>query len=498
MSDHGTENNGFLRDFIRRCYSRGRAYSAGIRQWGRSHPRLWRSFWLLILLGGIALFVWAILPGSNENVRRGRFHGAPQPVGVAKAVSGDIRVTLNALGTVTPLATVTVRPQVTGVLTRIDFKEGQLVKAGDLLAQIDPRSFQAALDQAKGQLARDAASLANARVDLKRQQALYAVQATSQQALATQAALVRSDEGTVTADQAAVETAAINLGYTRIVAPVGGRVGLRQVDIGNMLTAGQTNGVAVITQEQPMSVLFSVPEDNIDAIMARVSAGAKLRVEAYDRSQTDKIATGTLATVDNTVDVTTGTVKMRALFSNSHHELFPNQFVNVHLLVNTLHNQIVVPASAIQHGSEGDFVFVVNPDKTADQRIVTVGPQDGTNIDILKGIRPGDTVVVDGGDRLRDGAQVTIPDLKAQTIAPPSQVGADPQAEQRAAQRVRAQAAMRKACAGDIKKFCGGQAQGRALFICLREHKSDLSSVCKAAQDKMRSRRPGGGFGGRP
>lgn len=492
-------NDGLLRVAARRSNGWAHAGVLRARQWGRVHPRLWRLFWIAILLGLLVLFVWAILPGSNENMRHGRFRGTPQPVGVAKAVRGDIHITLNALGTVTPLATVTVRPQVTGVLTKIDFKEGQLVKAGDLLAQIDPRSFQAALDQAKGQLARDTANLVNARVDLKRQQALYAVQATSQQALATQAALVRSDEGIVTADKAAVETAAINLGYTRIVAPVSGRVGLRQVDIGNMLTAGQTDGIVVITQEQPISVLFSVPEDNIDAIMAQMSAGARLPVEAYDRSQTAKIATGTLATVDNTVDVTTGTVKMRAMFNNAKHELFPNQFVNVHLLIKTLHNQIVVPASAIQHGSEGDFVFVVNPDKTANQRIVSVGPQDGANVDILKGIQPGDTVVVDGGDRLRDGAQVTIPDLKGQVIAPPSHAGADPQAELRAAQRAKAQTAMRKACNDDIKKFCGGQAAGRALFTCLRQHQSDLSDACKLAQSKLRSRRRhGGGIGGAP
>ena len=500
MSSQSTDNDSSLRGAVRHYYGQAGIYVEDARRWGRDHPRLWRIFWLIVFLAVVALGVWAIWPNKNAS-QPNRFGGA-QPVGVAKAASGDINISLNALGTVTPLATVTVRPQVTGTLMKIDFREGQLVKAGDVLAEIDPRTFQAALDQAKGQFARDNANLINARVDLKRQQALYAVQATSQQALATQAALVRSDEGTVKSDQANVEAAAINLGYTRIVAPVSGRVGLRQMDIGNVVTSDQSTGVVVITQETPMSVLFSVPEDNIGDIMARTATGAKLPVDAYDRGQTVKIASGTLATVDNTIDVTTGTVKLRAMFDNDDDELFPNQFVNIHLLVNTLHGQTVIPASAIQHGSNSAFVFVVNPDETVSQRTVTVGPQDGENVDILSGIKPGDTVVVDGADRLRDGAEITIPNVKATSIAAPSaaQPGSDPQTALRDAQRAKRAAAMQKACGDDIKKFCGGEKPGRALFACMRQHSDDLSDTCKAGMAKMRGGRGGrgGGFGGAP
>ena len=277
------------------------------------------------------------------------------PVGVATVARGDIAVTLNALGTVTPLATVTVRPQVSGQVLRFAFQEGQMVKAGDLLVEIDPRTFRAAYNQAVGVLERDKASLENEKIDLKRDEALYAQKAVSQQVLATQQALVRSTAATVKSDAAAVEAARINLDYTRITSPVAGRVGIRQVDVGNLVQAGQTNGVVVVTELEPISVIFSLPEDNIDTVMNRVHAGATLSVEAYDRGQTVKLATGKLATVDNQIDTTTGTVKMRAMFDNADSALFPNQFVNVRLLVNTLHNQTWVPASAIERGAQGAF-----------------------------------------------------------------------------------------------------------------------------------------------
>jgi multidrug efflux system membrane fusion protein len=418
---------------IKPYVERARGVGGDVRRWSSKHlPGGERTMWVVLGLVVLVLFVWAILPGQNTDNQRGFGAGGPQPVGVTKAVKGNIDVTLDALGTVTPLATVTVRPQVSGQLRRIAFQEGQLVKAGDLLAEIDPRSFQAALDQARGQLARDGALLANARVDLKRQQALYAANATSQQVLATQTALVKQYEGVVLSDRANVESAAINLGYTRVVAPVTGLAGLRQVDVGNFVAAGQATGVVVVTQLEPMSVLFTIPEDNIGDVVSRMKSGDTLSVIAYNRSQTAEIATGTLSAVDSQVDTTTGTVKLRALFDNADGALFPNQFVNIHLLVDTLRGQTVVPASAIQRGSSGAYVFVVKPDHMVAMRAVTLGPQQDDRVSIIKGLNVGETVVTDGGDRLREGAEVTIPSGQKvdASVAPPKESSAPAQSEQ--------------------------------------------------------------------
>ena len=405
----------------------------GVRGWSSRHlPGGERSLWVFLGLMGLIVFFWAILPGKNAG-DNGSGQGGPQPVGVSVAAKGDIDVTLNALGTVTPLATVTVRPQVSGQLQRVDFEEGRLVKAGDLLAEIDPRSFQASLDQAKGQLARDNALLANARLDLKRQQGLYAANATSQQSLATQEALVKQDEGATMSDQANVESASINLGYTRIVAPVTGLAGLRQVDIGNFVSAGQTAGIVVVTQLEPISVLFTIPEDNIGDVVSHMNGGRPLAVAAYDRSQTTKLADGRLLAVDSQVDTTTGTVKLRAMFDNADHALFPNQFVNVRLLVNTLRSQVVVPASAIQRGASGTYVFVVKSDHTVAMRSVTQGQQQDDRVSILKGLNAGETVVTDGADRLSDGAEVTIPSgQKVANVAAPVDATAPVQSGQTA------------------------------------------------------------------
>src|SRR6185312_12469137 len=323
--------------------------------------------------------------------------------------------------------------------------------------------------------------------------------AIAQQQVATQAATVKSNEGIVVADLAAVENARINLGYTNIVSPVTGRAGIRLVDIGNIVQAGQTNGIVVVTQLQPMSVIFTIPEDSIAQVMARTGGGAVLPVDAYDRSQTNKIATGTLSAVDTVVDPTTGSVKLRALFDNKDGKLFPNQFVNARLLVNTLHNQTVVPVAAIQRGADGTFVFVVTPDKTVAQRTVKTGVQDGNNIQILEGIKPGDTVVVDGADRLRDGADVEIPNPTGKITAPS---GAEQDAA-RAAQRAAATQKMEAACKVDLAKLCPQAKPGtRDMRICLFQNRDSLSDGCSTAMRAMRrgggGGRLGGGGGGRP
>ena len=468
----------------------GRTWGS-IQAWSSENPRLSRVVWFALGIALVVLLVWAFYPPKNTG-RRGFINNGAQPVGVAKAVSGDINVTLNALGTVTPLTTATVRPQISGMLVKINFTEGQMVKKGDVLAQIDPRPFQAALDQVRGQLARDAATLANAKVDLARYQALQAQNAISGQQVATQGALVKSDEGVVVADQANVETARINLGYTNIVSPVAGRAGIHLVDIGNIVTNGQTQGIVVVTQLQPMSVLFTIPEDNVDRVMNRVNSGATLAVEAWDRSQTKKITDGTLSAVDSVVDPTTGSVKLRATFDNADNQLFPQEFVNVRLLVDTLHDATSVPVAAIQRGADGSFVFIVKPDKTVSQRTVTTGVQDGDKVQILSGIQSGDTVVVDGADRLRDGADVEIP--AGGKIAAPSGGGADD--AQRAARRTQLQAAMAKACTDDVKKLCpSAQPGSREARMCLFQNRDSLSETCSTAMSAMR--RPGGGPGGR-
>jgi len=337
----------------------------------------------------------------------------PVAVTVAAVSSGDIQVKIPALGTVTPLATVTVKTQVSGQLQKIAFQEGQLVRAGDFLAQIDPRPFEAALDQARGNLKRDQALLADARLDLKRFEELIAEDSIAQQQLDTQRALVDQYIGTVESDEASVKSAQVNLQYTHIVSPVTGRVGLRQVDQGNYVTPGDANGIVVVTQLQPITAIFAVPEDNVPTLMQRLHEGATLTAEAWDRSNTSKLADGKVLTIDNQIDTTTGTIKLRAQFDNQDGRLFANQFVNIQLLVNVLDNQTVMPNSAAHRGAPNGvvstFVYLVNPDSTVSVRPVTLGVVDGEQVSVLKGLSPGDIVVTEGGDRLRDGATVLLP-----------------------------------------------------------------------------------------
>jgi multidrug efflux system membrane fusion protein len=332
---------------------------------------------------------------------------------VAPVTSGDIQVHIPALGTITPLATVTVKTQISGQLQKIAFKEGQLVHQGDFLAQIDPRPYDAALKQIKGTLRRDQALLLNAQQDLKRYEDLIKDDSVAQQQVDTQRALVQQYEGTVEADQAQVDAAAVNLQYTHIVSPVTGRVGLRQVDQGNYVTPGDTNGIVVITQLEPITALFTVPEDNVSAIMKRLHEGGTMPAEAYDRANSTRLAVGNLLTADNEIDTSTGTIKLRALFDNKDGSLFPNQFVNIQLLQNTLGNQIVMPYAAVHRGAPNGvvttFVYVVNSDSTVSVRPVTLGVVDGERVAVTVGLKAGDVVVTEGGDRLRDGAPVLLP-----------------------------------------------------------------------------------------
>jgi multidrug efflux system membrane fusion protein len=354
-------------------------------------------------------------PASSGRRRNRQLAGDVIPVMAVAAKSGEISVSLNALGTVTPLSTVTVRPQLSGYLTQVAFTEGQLVKKGDFLAQIDPRPYQIALEQAQGQLARDQALWKNAQIDLARYQKLNAQDSIARQQLDTQQSLVLQYQGTILSDQAQVDTAKLDLDYCHITSPVTGRIGLRQVDQGNYVQTSDANGLVVVTQLQPISVIFTIPEDNIPLVQQEVSAGHNLIATVYDRSNTNKLATGTLSTLDNQIDTTTGTVKLRAQFDNTHDELFPNQFVNVVLLVKTEQAQAIVPMAAIQHGPNGAFVYHVKQDNTVAMQAVNTGITNGDNVEILSGLTAGDKVVVDGVDQLREGSKVIVSDAARKT-----------------------------------------------------------------------------------
>jgi len=374
----------------------------------------------ILLLVVAALVLWLVFRSGPQAPTTGRVQsGGPMPVGTAAVEKGDMPVVLSGLGTVTPLAMVTIRTQINGQLIEVAFKEGQMVNKGDFLAQIDPRPYQVALEQAQGQLAKDQALLKNAELDLTRYRTLVAQNSIARQTADTQVSVVQQNRGTVQADQAQVDTQKLNLTYCRIVAPVGGRVGLRQVDPGNYVQTSDPNGIVVITQLQPISAIFTLPEDSLQAVLRRVQSGETLAVTAFDRSGTTRLDTGRLDTMDNQIDTSTGTVKLRATFDNRDQMMFPNQFVNIQLLVDTLRGATLVPNAAVQRGAPGTFVYVVKPDETVVAQPVTLGPADDKRVVITKGLEQGQLVVTDGADRLKDGAKVRVSQNAAAGAAQP-------------------------------------------------------------------------------
>ena len=336
--------------------------------------------------------------------------GRAVPVAVARVERGEIDVLVDALGTVTALNTVTVKPRVDGLLQRIAFGEGQLVKAGELIAELDARPYQALFDQANGQLQRDQALLANAQLDVERYRELLASDSIARQVVDAQEALARQYQGTVLADRGAVDTARLQLGFTRISAPLSGRLGLRQVDVGNMVHASDTTGIVVITQTQPISVVFAIPADQLGAVLKQVRAGQTLRVDAWDRENRVRLASGKLLSLDNQIDTTTGTVKIKAEFANDDNALYPNQFVNARLRVETRSNATLVPLAAVQRGAPGTFVYVADGEtSTVSTRNVVLGPSTAERVAIEKGLEVSELVVTDGADKLRQGAKIELP-----------------------------------------------------------------------------------------
>jgi multidrug efflux system membrane fusion protein len=379
----------------------------------QARPRRW--VWvlvavvLLLIAAGVFYQVRSFL--GAPQVRRGRYADAAtnQSVSVASIRRGDVRILINALGAVTPLTTVTVNTQISGLLMKVGFKEGQLVRKGDFLAQIDPRPYEVALEEDQAQLARDEATLKQAQMDLDRYKTLSDQSSIARQTYEDQGWVVKQDQGTVDYDRAQIKAQQLNLVYCRIVAPADGRVGLRLIDPGNYVQTSTTTGIVVLTLLNPISVIFSVPEDAIPRIQARLHAGAKPSVVVYDRANVKQLGEGEFASIDNEVDTTTGTVRLRANFDNAADVLFPSQFVNVQMLLDTLKNVVTVPVAAVQRGAPGTYVFVVGEDNTVSIHVVTLGPQDGGYYAVDSGLSPGDRVVTEGADRLRDGAHVTIP-----------------------------------------------------------------------------------------
>jgi len=386
---------------------------------GPSSPKPKARWWLwliVVLLVGMAVYRFWPQAGQTKAAtdsagpaggKAGRGSGGV-PVVAAQASKGDIGVFFSGLGAVTPIYTVTVKSQISGYLMNVLYKEGQIVQKGDLLAQIDPRPYQVMQEQAEAGLARDQANLDNARVDLVRYQTLVPLKAVPEQQLATQMALVRQDEGIVKTDQAAIDNAKLDLTYCRITAPITGRVGLRLIDPGNYVTANDATGLVVITQIEPISVIFTLPEDQLPAVNAKMRAGGHLRVDAYDREMKTKIAQGWLETFDNQIDPTTGTIKLRATFDNRDGALFPNQFVNARLLVEEKRGVTLIPTAAVQRNAQKTYIYLVKPDSTTTIRTISVGTTEGDESEATSGLNPGDIVVMTGVDRLQEGTKVRV------------------------------------------------------------------------------------------
>jgi len=387
----------------------------------------------LIVVAALALATYQIVRAVKApKAPTGRFAAnGLQSVGASTVTLNNVPVIVNALGTVTPVATVTVQSQISGYLTKVAFTEGQMVQKGDLLAQIDDRPYLVLKAQYEGQLAHDQGLLTQAQTDLKRYQTLAAQNSIAKQQAEDQVFIVQQYQGTVKQDQALIDAQALNIGYCHIVSPITGRIGLRLVDPGNYVQSNSTTGLAVVTELQPITVIFSIPEDNLPEIMPQVSAGTKLQVTAFDRANVKQLGVGSVSAVDSQIDTTTGTVRVRAQFDNANNALFPNQFVNVQLLVKTLQNAVTVPTAAIQRGAPGStpggamgtYVYLVNPNNTVSVRPITVGPSyiaagnvSMTSVDT--GLAAGDHVVTDGADRLRDGMRVNVSSIDGKQVAP--------------------------------------------------------------------------------
>jgi multidrug efflux system membrane fusion protein len=381
---------------------------------GGSHWLIW-----LIVIAIVAVGIWFYRSRNTQNAataaasdssgaagKGGRVAIPSVPVVVATATKGDLPVFFNGLGNVTAFNTVTVRSRVDGQIVKINFTEGQYVNKGESLIEIDSRPFEVQLEQAEGQLAKDQAQRNDAQINLERYKLLYQEGVIPKQQLDSQAASVGQFDGAIKSDQAQIDNAKLQIVYSHITAPISGRIGLRLVDMGNMVHATDANGLLVITQLQPISVLFSLPQDQLPQVVAKMHSAKALTVEAYDRDNTDKIATGKLLTIDNQIDATTGTYKLKATFDNTKNELFPNQFVNVHLLVDTKKNVVLVPTTAILRGPQGTYVFSVLPDKTVKVRTITIAETNGNVTGISSGLASGDVVVTDGQDKLQDGTKV--------------------------------------------------------------------------------------------
>ncbi len=387
--------------------------------------------WLVVALaiGALAYYMYVSAPapgtgGGKKGGKGGKGAAGDVPVAVAKAHRGNVPIYLDGLGSVTAFYTVLVRSRVDGQLMSVPVNEGDLVNEGQVIAEIDPRPYQVMLEQAEGNMAKDQALLANAKVDLDRYKTLLATDSIPKQQLDTQVALVAQYEGNIKTDQAAIDNAKLQIVYAHITAPITGRIGLRLVDPGNIVHATDTTGLLLITQLQPIAALFTIPEDSLPQVLKKLRAGVSLEVDAYNRDKTEKLGTGKLATIDNTIDPTTGTSKLKAIFENTNNALFPNQFVNIRLLVETLGNQIIVPEEAVQQGSQGQFVYVVGDDAKVKVQPVQVGVTEGNFTQVTSGLTDGDTVVTDGTDKLQNGSRVRIREIGGAAKAAPGKRGA--------------------------------------------------------------------------